>query len=120
MFELPTACDALVVGIDGVRGDFTVTTRTPDGITSSIRCRTVVLATGGTSHPRRLGVPGEDLASVHTHLGDPHRFFGRRVMVVRCARGSRNQPCRVARLRRGCWGFDPIEGNSDRLHLPPT
>ena len=81
-----------VVGIDGVRGDFTVTTRTPDGTTSSIRCRTVVLATGGTSHPRRLGVPGEDLASVHTHLGDPHRFFGRRVMVV----GGRNSAAESA------------------------
>lgn len=81
-----------VVGIDGARGDFTVTTRTPDGITATIRCRTVVLATGGTSHPRRLGVPGEDLASVHTHLGDPHRFFGRRVMVV----GGRNSAAESA------------------------
>lgn len=81
-----------VIGIDGVRGDFTVTTRTPDGITATIRCRTVVLATGGTSHPRRLGVPGEDLASVHTHLGDPHRFFGRRVMVV----GGRNSAAESA------------------------
>ncbi len=81
-----------VVGIDGVRGDFAVTTTTPDGITATIRCQTVVLATGGTSHPRRLGVTGEDLAHVHRALGDPHRFFGRRVLVV----GGRNSAAESA------------------------
>lgn len=46
----------------------------------------VVLATGGTDQPRRLGVPGEDLAHVRSHLGDPHRYVGRRVVIV----GGRN------------------------------
>ncbi len=46
----------------------------------------VVLATGGTDHPRRLNVPGEDLPHVRSHLGDPHRYTGRRVLIV----GGRN------------------------------
>ena len=47
---------------------------------------TLVLATGGTDRPRRLGVPGEDLPHVRSHLGDPHRYAGRRVVIV----GGRN------------------------------
>lgn len=46
----------------------------------------IVLATGGTDHSRHLGVPGEDLPHVRSHLGDPHRYAGRRVVIV----GGRN------------------------------
>ncbi len=35
----------------------------------------LVLATGGTSFPRTLGVPGEDLPHVTTKMGDPHQYF---------------------------------------------
>lgn len=81
-----------VVGISGERGAFEVATLTPDGTPGTIRCAVIVLATGGTDHPRRLGVPGEDLAMVHHYLGDPHRFFGRRVLVV----GGRNSAAESA------------------------
>jgi thioredoxin reductase (NADPH) len=37
-------------------------------------------------------VPGEDLPGVHRELGDPHRFFGRRVLVV----GGRNSAAESA------------------------
>ncbi len=50
------------------------------------RPRHIVLATGGTDHARRLGVPGEQLPHVRCHLGDPHRYTGRRVVIV----GGRN------------------------------
>lgn len=81
-----------VVGISGQRGAFEVATLTPDGTPGTIRCSVIVLATGGTDHPRRLGVPGENLAMVHHYLGDPHRFFGRRVLVV----GGRNSAAESA------------------------
>ena len=81
-----------VVGINGHRGTFEVATLTPDGTPGTIRCAVIVLATGGTDHPRRLGVPGEELAMVHHYLGDPHRFFGRRVLVV----GGRNSAAESA------------------------
>lgn len=42
----------------------------------------VVLATGGTSTPRRLGVPGEDLPHVQIKLQDPHSYYGRRLVLV--------------------------------------
>lgn len=52
----------------------------------SYRPEHIVLATGGTDHSRRLGVTGEDLPHVRSHLGDPHRYAGRAVVIV----GGRN------------------------------
>lgn len=81
-----------VVSIAGERGDFVITTEDPDAGRVAIRAQVIVLATGGTDRPRRLGVPGENLACVHTELGDPHRFFGRTVLVV----GGRNSAAESA------------------------
>ncbi|MDP7030543.1 MAG: NAD(P)-binding domain-containing protein [Phycisphaerales bacterium] len=73
-----------------------VTLSDPCGRERAVHARRVVLACGGTHRPRRLGIPGEDLPHVHTWLGDPHRFFQRRVLVV----GGRNSAVESA-LR--CW-----------------
>jgi len=81
-----------VSAIDGKSGDFDVTLTDPHGHADHVRCAVIVLATGGTDNPRRLGVPGEDLPHVHSWLGDPHRFFGRRVLVV----GGRNSAAESA------------------------
>lgn len=81
-----------VVAVAGSAGDFRVTVRTPTGVERILRAATLVLATGGTDQPRRLRVPGEELPHVHRHLGDPHRFFGRRVLVV----GGRNSAAESA------------------------
>ncbi len=70
--------------------------QTPAGTESTIEATHVVLAFGGTQRPRPLGIPGEDLPHVHTNLGDPHRFFQRRVLVV----GGKNSAIESA-LR--CW-----------------
>ena len=46
------------------------------------RTRRVLLAMGRGGTPRRLDVPGEDLAKVVYRLSDPGQYAGRRVMVV--------------------------------------
>lgn len=64
----------------------TVRARALSGRAEVHTANALVLATGGTHRPRRLGVPGEDLPHVRSHLGDPHRYVGRRVLIV----GGRN------------------------------
>jgi thioredoxin reductase (NADPH) len=57
----------------------------------------VVLAIGDMHRPRRLGIPGEDLAHVSHYLSDPHTYFGRRVLIV----GGKNSAVEAAiRLNR--------------------
>lgn len=66
-----------VHAIDGRDGAYTVRTST-----GAIRAHKVVLAIGRAGSPRRLGVPGEDLAKVIIGLGNPAEHAGRRVLVV--------------------------------------
>lgn len=66
-----------VTGVKGRRGDFTVETTA-----GSWRARHVLLALGRRGSPRRLGVPGEDLAKVAYKLIDAEAYKGRRVLVV--------------------------------------
>ncbi|QDU59669.1 Ferredoxin--NADP reductase [Planctomycetes bacterium Pan216] len=77
--------------IEGAKGDFTLHT-TNRGKASAHRARAVVLATGSTEVPRRLGVPGEDLPHVSAFYRDPHPYFGQRVVIV----GARNSACDAA------------------------
>ncbi len=46
------------------------------------RARRVVLAMGRGGSPRRLGVPGEDLAKVVYRLSDPGQYAGQKVMII--------------------------------------
>lgn len=85
-----------VVDCCGSSGDFTLQTKSPTGVRSTVHARHVVLAVGGTQHSRTLGVEGEEKSHVHRLLGDPHRFFQRRVLVV----GGKNSAVESA-LR--CW-----------------
>lgn len=75
---------------------FVVTVSEPSGDSHQVHAAKVVMACGGTHRPRRLGIPGEALGHVHSDLGDPHRFFGRRVLII----GGRNSAIESA-LR--CW-----------------
>jgi thioredoxin reductase (NADPH) len=75
----------------GQGGTFVLTTRR-GGNEQSYAVRKIVLATGGTAHPRRLGVPGEDLAHVHPHWRDPHDYFRTNVLVV----GGKNSAVETA------------------------
>jgi len=57
-----------------------------------LRARTVVVATGYFGHPRRLGVPGEDLDWVHSRYLDPYRHFDEHVALI----GGGNSACEAA------------------------
>jgi bacillithiol disulfide reductase len=61
--------------------DFAITTRPASG-PRRFRCKRLVLATGGTAHPRKLGIPGEDLPHVTSRLDDPHIYFQKNLLVV--------------------------------------
>lgn len=90
-FELPVRCYEPVTQIERGDSGFTVATEAAGG-TTLYACRAVVLATGGTDHPRRLGIPGEDLPHVDAYLREPHRYFGRRVLII----GGRNSAAEAA------------------------
>lgn len=52
----------------------------------------LVLATGGTAGPRKLGIPGEDQENVHHRFDDPHVYFRTRVLIV----GGKNSAIEAA------------------------
>lgn len=52
----------------------------------------VVAAIGDMHRPRLLNIPGEDLPHVSHYFGDPHQYFGRRVLIV----GGRNSAVEAA------------------------
>ena len=90
-----------VVAIDKLDGDdgseskadrYRLTTHARSGQVRQLEAKYVVLATGGTDSPRRLGIPGEELPHVRSLLGDPHQYAGRRVLVV----GGRNSAAESA------------------------
>jgi thioredoxin reductase (NADPH) len=57
-----------------------------------IRAEIVVLAIGAFHAPRLIDVPGEDLPHVSHYLGDPHKYFGKRLLIV----GGRNSAVEAA------------------------
>ena len=52
----------------------------------------LVIATGSTSSPRMLGIPGEHLPHVSTRMEDPHKYFHQKVVVI----GGRNSAAESA------------------------
>ena|SRR5438128_452907 len=52
----------------------------------------IVLAIGAMHAPRLISVPGEDLPHVSHYLGDPHKYFGKRLLIV----GGRNSAVEAA------------------------
>ncbi len=55
----------------------------------------VILVTGGTASPNLLNVPGENLGHVTHYFEEPHKYFGKRVLII----GGRNSAVEAARAR---------------------
>jgi thioredoxin reductase (NADPH) len=83
-FDLRVKTYEPIVGIQRQDGGFLLTSRRAGGIGSEqkYRVRKLILATGGTDRPRRLGVPGEDLPHVSHYFRDPHTYFGKKLLIV--------------------------------------
>jgi thioredoxin reductase (NADPH) len=90
-FDLEVRTYEPVVAIHRVADQFVLTTN-PRGTQRTCRVNKLVLATGGTDHPRRLNVPGEDLPHVSHYFQDPHTYFGREVLIV----GGKNSAVEAA------------------------
>jgi len=91
-FDLRVNTAGRVVGIDRLTGGgFRLTTRPAAGERQWV-VGSLVLATGGTDRPRRLGIPGEDRPHVHHYFRDPHTYFRKRVLVV----GGKNSAVEAA------------------------
>ncbi len=76
-FGLDIRTGVRVTGVEGEAGNFVVQTSAGE-----YRSRNLILALGRRGTPRRLNVPGEDLAKVAYKLIDAEAYQGRRVMVV--------------------------------------
>ena len=90
-FDLKINTYERVVKIQRQDREFEVTSERGGGRTR-YRCRRLILATGGTDRPRRLGIPGEDLPHVSSYFQDPHTYFGRRLLIV----GGKNSAVEAA------------------------
>lgn len=87
-FSLDVRYHDAVVSLQRRPGGFVV--RTAAG--EEHEARNVVVATGYFDHPNRLGVPGEDGATILHYYSEPYAFFGREVVVV----GGRNSAVEAA------------------------
>ena len=93
-------------------GLFELRTRTLAGVEHVHHCERLVIASGGTARPRSLGVPGEDLPHVRTTVGEPHRYLGRRLLVV----GGKNSACDAALHAYRCGADVTIVHRGSDLH----
>jgi thioredoxin reductase (NADPH) len=112
-FDLQVNTYEPVVGIErkgGGGGGFEVTTRPAAGA-KRYRCNRLILATGGTDHPRKLNVPGEDLPHVDHYFTDPHPYFRKRLLIV----GGKNSAVEAALRCHNAGAHVAISYRRDRL-----
>lgn len=62
------------------------------GLEKFYQVQFLVLATGSTSYPRKLGIPGEFLSHVDRKMEDPHRYFQKNVCII----GGKNSAVETA------------------------
>jgi thioredoxin reductase (NADPH) len=75
------------------------------------RVRKLVLVTGGTDHPRRLNIPGEDLPHVSHYFRDPHVYFGKKLLIV----GGKNSAVEAALRCHAAGAHVSMSYRRDRL-----
>jgi thioredoxin reductase (NADPH) len=114
-FDLRVNTYEPIIGIErdgGTDGGFVLTTR-PAGGNKVYRANRLVLCTGGTDRPRRLGIAGEDLPHVSRYFDDPHKYFRKRLLIV----GGKNSAVEAA-LRCHAAGAD-VSLSYRRAQLSP-
>ena len=99
-----------VVDIKRLDTGFELTTGAPAG-RRTYHCNKLILATGGTDHPRKLNLPGEDLPHVHAYFTDPHLYFRKRLLVV----GGKNSAVEAALRCHNAGAHVAISYRRDRL-----
>jgi thioredoxin reductase (NADPH) len=92
MFDLNVNTYEPVVEIERQPDETFVIKTKPADQPRAFRARRLILATGGTDHPRRLGIPGENLPHVSNYFQDPHTYFQRRLLIV----GGKNSAVEAA------------------------
>lgn len=90
-FDLDVRTYEPVTDIDREEGGFVISTE-PSAGTAQRFAKRIILATGGTDKPRKLGIPGADLPHVLHYYDDSHTFFRRRVLVL----GGKNSAVETA------------------------
>src|SRR5256714_3994733 len=110
-FDLNIRTYEPLVAIERRDNEFILTTRPSIGERKT-RAKRLVLATGGTDHPRRLNIPGEDLPHVSHYFHDPHTYFRKRVLIV----GGKNSAVEAA-LR--CYNAGAFVSMSYRREMFP-
>ena len=81
------------------------------GGSRTYQCKQLILATGGTDHPRRLNVPGEDLPHVSHYFTDPHLYFRKRLLIV----GGKNSAVEAALRCHNAGAHVAISYRRERL-----
>src|SRR5215468_557967 len=81
-----------VLRLEGTDGNFTIVSKTEEGIEQKYHGKKVVIATGYYDLPNIIGVPGEDLPHVSHYYTEPHEFWNQDVVVV----GGKNSAAEAA------------------------
>ena len=92
-------------------GGFTLTSQPRGAGARRWRAKRIALAIGGTDHPRRLNIPGEDLPHVSHYFHDPHQYFRKRVLIV----GGKNSAVEAALRTHQCGSDVSISYRRERL-----
>jgi thioredoxin reductase (NADPH) len=90
-FDLQIHTYCPLAGVQRIDSEFLVNLAPASG-RCQCRSRRIVFCTGGTDHPRRLNVSGEDLPHVSHYFKDPHTYFRQRLLVV----GGKNSAVETA------------------------
>ena len=91
-FDLRVNTYEPIVAIDRTDEGFTLTSQPAGNARAVYNVNKLILATGGTDHPRRLNVPGEDLPHVSHYFRDPHLYFRKRLLIL----GGKNSAVEAA------------------------
>jgi thioredoxin reductase (NADPH) len=90
-FKLEVRTFERVTRVERAENGFAVRTESAAGVKTHPASH-VVFAVGDMQKPRMLGIPGEGQPNVSHYFQDPHRYYGRRVLIV----GGKNSAVEAA------------------------